>query len=256
VPTNQQRREASRRQLEKQLQERQLRAAARKRSTLIASIISTVVLVVIVVVVIALVASSGGNKKQPAAAGTASTAPASTAPASTAPASTAPASTAASPTAAASSAARAAVGASVSFDGVTVAGAADLGGAPGVKSAANTDPAKVEYKDLVVGTGAAATDSSAVTVQYVGALYKNGTVFDSSWTDGAAASFTLGPGNVIDGFTQGIGGTTGVPAMKVGGRRIVIMPSALAYGTSPPSGSNIPANAPLVFVIDLKSITS
>jgi FKBP-type peptidyl-prolyl cis-trans isomerase len=222
VPTNQQRRESSRRQLEKQLQERQLREAARKRFTLIASIISTVVVIVIVVVVIAVVAGSGGKKKQPAAAGTS----------------------------------RAAVGASVSFDGVTVAGAADLGGAPGVKSAGSTNPAKVEYKDLVLGTGAAATDSSAVTVQYVGALYKNGTVFDSSWTDGAAASFTLGPGNVIDGFTQGIGGTTGVPAMKVGGRRIVIMPSALAYGASPPSGSTIPANAPLVFVIDLKSISS
>ncbi len=242
MPTNQQRREASRRQLEKQLQERQLREAARKRFTLIASIISTVVVIAIVVIIIAVVAGGGSKKKQPAAIGTTSTAPTSAA--------------AASPSAAASSAVRAAVGASVSFDGVTVAGASDLGGAPGVTSAGTTDPAKLEYKDLVVGTGKSAADTSAVTVQYVGVLYKTGAVFDSSWKDGAAASFTLGPGNVIDGFTQGIGGTTGVPAMKVGGRRIVIMPSALAYGASPPSGSTIPANAPLVFVIDLKSISS
>jgi peptidylprolyl isomerase len=239
VPTNQQRREQARRQLEQQLREREQREAARKRFTLIASIVSTVVVIVVVIVVIAVV--SGGSttkKKSPAAAGAASTAAASPA---------------ASPTAAASSA-RAAVGPAVTFDGVTVTGATDLGGAPAVTSKASTDPTQVEYKDLVVGKGTAASPTASVSVQYVGVVYKTGVTFQSSWDSGAPVPFSLT--QVVKGFTYGIGGTTGIPPMKVGGRRIVIMPAALAYGANPPAGSNIPVNAPLVFVIDLASVTA
>jgi hypothetical protein len=236
VPTNKQRREASRRHLERQLQRRQERDAARKRFTLIASIIGTIVLIGLVVGFIVIV--GGEDKKKNAAA---SSSPAS---------SSSSASPSASPTP--STSYPAAKGASVTFEGVTVAGAADLAGKPTVTSKGTKVPTKVEYKDLVVGRGAAAKASSTVTVQYVGVLYKDGKVFDSSWARGQAAQFSLA--QVIQGFTQGIGGTTGVPAMKVGGRRIIILPASLGYGAQ--ASGSIPANSTLVFVVDLKSIDS
>ncbi len=103
--------------------------------------------------------------------------------------------------------------------------------------------------DLIKGTGPVATASSTVTVQYVGVLYSNGKQFDASWNDGSGAptSFSLA-GGVIQGWTQGI------PGMRVGGRRELIIPPSLGYGKagSPPK---IPPNATLVFVIDLHSIS-
>jgi len=240
VTTNKQRREASRRLLERQLQRRQEQEVTRKRRTLIATIAGTVILAVAVVIVVIAV-SGGDKKKKPAAANnTTPTSP----------------SASGSPSATPSTSYPPATGASVAFNGVTVKGAADLKGAPGVTSKSSTNPPKLEYKDLVVGKGDAATAQSTATIQYVGALYKNGTVFDSSWQHGQTASFPLAPGSVINGFSQGIVGTTGVPPMKVGGRRIIIMPAALGYGASPPQGSNIPANAPLVFVVDLKNLAA
>lgn len=238
MPTNKQRREAARRHLERQLERRQEREAARKRITLIASIVGTVVLVAVIVVAVVLL-GSGSDKKTPSAnSSTGATA-----------SSTATASASATPT----TSYPAAKGASVTFQGVTVKGAADLKGKPGVTSAAAGQPAKLLVKDLVVGTGKAATASSTVTVQYIGVLYKDGTEFDSSWSRGQPATFGLGPGKVIDGFTQGIGGTKGVAPMKVGGRRIIIMPSSLGYGSQ--ANSSIPANSPLVFIVDLKAIS-
>ena len=138
----------------------------------------------------------------------------------------------------------------MTFQGVTVKGATDLGGAPGVTSKSVTDPKKIEYKDLVVGKGKAATPASSVTVQYTGVLYKKGTQFDSSWTRGQPAQFPLT--GVVKGFTQGIGGTTGVPPMKVGGRRIIIMPASLGYGAQ--ANGPIPANSSLAFVVDLTKV--
>jgi peptidylprolyl isomerase len=135
--------------------------------------------------------------------------------------------------------------------GVTVKGARDLGGAPQVTSKAAKPPAKLEVKDLVLGKGQAATPASTVTVQYVGVLYKNGTKFDSSWDRGQAASFSLQ--QVVKGFTQGIGGASGIAPMKVGGRRIMILPAALGYGAQ--AQGSIPANSPLVFVVDLKKVS-
>jgi FKBP-type peptidyl-prolyl cis-trans isomerase len=105
-------------------------------------------------------------------------------------------------------------------------------------------PTKLVTNDLIVGTGPEATSGETVTVNYVGALYKGGKVFDASWKRKEPFTFTLGKGQVIAGWDKGVVG------MKVGGRRELVIPSALAYGTngSPPT---IPANAPLVFVIDL-----
>jgi peptidylprolyl isomerase len=105
-------------------------------------------------------------------------------------------------------------------------------------------PTKLVVKDLINGTGAEAKLGKSITVNYVGVLYHGGKVFDASWKRGEPATFALEQGKLIAGWTQGI------PGMKVGGRRELIIPAALAYGAkgSPPS---IPPNAPLVFVIDL-----
>lgn len=236
MPTNKQRRDAARRHLERQLARRVEQEASRKRATLIASIVGTIVLIAVIITCIVLL--GGGSKKGPAAS---SSSPTTTA-----------TSTATTPSATPSTSYPPATGAAVTFRGVTVKGATDLAGYPVVTSKSSTAPPKLEYKDLVVGKGTAATPTSTVTVQYVGVLYKNGKEFDSSWKRGSPAVFPLT--GVVPGFTQGIGGTKGVPAMRIGGRRIVIMPSALGYGANPQAGSGIPKNAALAFVIDLKSV--
>jgi peptidylprolyl isomerase len=107
-------------------------------------------------------------------------------------------------------------------------------------------PTKLVTKDLITGTGAEAKAGATVSVNYVGVLYKGGKEFDASWKRKEPFSFALGKGQVIPGWDQGVAG------MKVGGRRELIIPSALAYGPkgSPPT---IPPNAPLVFVVDLLS---
>jgi peptidylprolyl isomerase len=108
-------------------------------------------------------------------------------------------------------------------------------------------PTKLVTKDLVQGTGQTVRPGQTVTVNYVGDLYKTGKEFDSSWKTGQPATFPLSNG-VIAGWAQGI------PGMKVGGRRELIIPASLAYGKAgrPPT---IPPNSPLVFVVDLLSVS-
>ena len=108
-------------------------------------------------------------------------------------------------------------------------------------------PTKLVTKDLVVGTGKTVKAGQTVTVNYVGVLYKNGKEFDSSWSRNQPATFPLTTGGVIEGWVKGI------PGMKVGGRRELIIPASMAYG-SKGSGSTIPPNSPLVFVVDLLSV--
>jgi len=105
-------------------------------------------------------------------------------------------------------------------------------------------PKKLKIKELIKGTGAEAKSGDKVSVNYVGVLYKNGKEFDSSWKRNETFSFTLGQGQVIRGWDKGVVG------MKEGGRRELIIPAKEAYGSagSPPT---IPANSPLVFVVDL-----
>jgi len=105
-------------------------------------------------------------------------------------------------------------------------------------------PKKLEIKEIEEGSGAEAQSGQEVTVQYVGVDYKNGKEFDSSWSRGEPFTFTLGAGEVIPGWDQGVEG------MKVGGRRELIIPPELAYGEAgaPPA---IGPNETLVFVIDL-----
>jgi FKBP-type peptidyl-prolyl cis-trans isomerase/predicted small secreted protein len=110
-------------------------------------------------------------------------------------------------------------------------------------------PRTLVVKDLVVGTGKTAQPGQTVTVNYVGVLYKGGKEFDSSWSRNQPFTTALSASGVIQGWVKGVAG------MKVGGRRELIIPPSLGYGAagSPPT---IPANATLVFVIDLLSIAS
>jgi peptidylprolyl isomerase len=119
---------------------------------------------------------------------------------------------------------------------------------PEVKVPSGPAPTKLVIKDLVTGTGAEAEDGDNLTMDYVGVLYKGGKEFDTSWGK-SPFQFQLGAGQVIPGWDQGIKG------MKVGGRRELIIPPSMGYGSegSPPT---IPANATLIFVVDLKGVTS
>jgi hypothetical protein len=243
VPTNKQRRDAQRRHLERQLQRRREREVRRRKTNLVLSIVGTLVLIGAIVLTVVLISNSD-DKKKPAGNDT-----------NTSLASTPPSTTASTPSAPPSTSYAPAAGAAVTFDGVTVKGAADLNGYPVVSSKETTAPKKIEVKDLVVGKGTAAKEGDSVTVQYYGVLYKDGTYFDSSWKRGSTATFAIktGPGGVIAGFATGIGGGDGIAPMKVGGRRVIIVPWADGYGAagSPPA---IPAKADLVFVVDLKAL--
>ena len=243
MPTNKQRREAARRHLERQLERRAEREAARKRFALIASIVGTILIIGLVVGLVVGLGGSG-KKKTPAASDKSSTP-------SSSPSSTT-AANASCPTG--SKPVRTATGAgkAVSFHGVTVKNATNLNENPSVGSTAKTPPSKLLVKDLVVGKGKAATPKSTVDVKYTGVLYCDGTEFDGPAEHGdKAISFSLT--GVVPGFTQGIGGTTGIAPMKVGGRRIIIMPASLGYGAS--GQGSIPANAPLVFVVTLEKVS-
>lgn len=140
----------------------------------------------------------------------------------------------------------------VSFDDVTVSDAITLSSKPKVTAASTSKPTSLQVKDLVVGSGQAATPTSSVTVQYVGIRYADGKQFDASWDHGGATSFPLT--GVVPGFTQGIGGTQTIPAMKVGGRRLMILPAALGYGATGTQDGSIPPNAAIVFVVDLVGV--
>jgi peptidylprolyl isomerase len=118
---------------------------------------------------------------------------------------------------------------------------------PKVSIPSGPPPSKLVVKDLIKGTGPAATPSSTVNVQYVGELYKGGKQFDASWNDGSGQPVSLPLSGVIKGWQQGIAG------MKVGGRRELIIPPSLGYGST--AQSKIPANSTLVFVIDLHGVS-
>ena len=104
---------------------------------------------------------------------------------------------------------------------------------------------ELEMIDVEVGTGEEVKPGATITAHYTGALVKNGIIFQSSHDFGQAITFGLD--QVIAGWTQG------VPGMKVGGTRRLIIPAAQAYGASSPA-SNIPPNSDLVFDIDLVAI--
>ena len=110
-----------------------------------------------------------------------------------------------------------------------------------------TSVTELQIIDETVGTGATAGAGDTVTVNYVGAL-TNGTIFDASANHGDEGfTFTLGAGQVIQGWDQGIVG------MKEGGKRQLIIPASLAYGNQA-IGNVIPANSTLVFEVELVKV--
>ncbi len=114
-----------------------------------------------------------------------------------------------------------------------------------IKKTMNTDTLIIE--DEVIGTGEEAKAGDVVTVHYAGTL-ADGTAFDASRDRGDSGfSFTLGVGQVIKGWDQGVAG------MKVGGKRKLTIPSNLAYGDRAVGGV-IPANATLIFEVELLSV--
>jgi peptidylprolyl isomerase len=105
----------------------------------------------------------------------------------------------------------------------------------------------LQFRDLTVGTGTAAAANKKLSVNYTGWLM-NGTKFDSSRDPGRTPfEFTLGKGEVIKGWDEGLA------TMKVGGRRQLIIPANLAYGTA--GSGSIPPNSDLVFDVELLSVT-
>lgn len=103
---------------------------------------------------------------------------------------------------------------------------------------------KLETIDLSVGTGKEATAGATVTVDYTGALAADGTIFESSIDTGQPAALSLK--SVIKGWQEGI------PGMKEGGKRRLIIPADMAYGSS--GSGSIPPNAPLVFDVTLVTV--
>lgn len=110
-----------------------------------------------------------------------------------------------------------------------------------------TTKSGLKYVDVVVGTGESIKKGDLAMVQYTGWL-KNGKVFDSSKTKGEPFSFSLGMGQVIKAWDEG------VSTMKIGGKRILIAPPSLAYGEDGTPGGPIPPNAELTFEVELLDV--
>jgi FKBP-type peptidyl-prolyl cis-trans isomerase len=104
---------------------------------------------------------------------------------------------------------------------------------------------ELQIIDITEGTGDVVPANATITAHYTGALCKDGTIFQSSHDFGKPISFGLN--QVIAGWTKG------VPGMKVGGTRRLIIPSAMAYG-SVRAAANIPPNSDLVFDIELVAL--
>lgn len=108
----------------------------------------------------------------------------------------------------------------------------------------NMEELKIE--DITVGTGAEAVAGKKITVNYSGTL-TDGTKFDSSYDRGTPFSFTLGVGEVVQGWDKGFTG------MKIGGKRKLTIPSELGYGANG-AGGVIPPNATLIFEVELLKV--
>lgn len=109
-----------------------------------------------------------------------------------------------------------------------------------------TTPSGLQYQEITVGTGATPQTGQTVSVHYTGWL-ADGKKFDSSVDRGQPLQFVLGRGQVIKGWDEG------VATMKVGGKRKLIIPPALAYGSTG-FGGVIPSNATLTFEVELLGI--
>ncbi len=117
---------------------------------------------------------------------------------------------------------------------------------PEVDYPEGTPPQSLEITDIWEGDGKVAGPGDTVSVHYVGVAFSSGEEFDASWNRGEPLSFRLGVGQVIQGWDQGVQG------MKVGGRRKLVIPPDLGYG-SRGAGATIKPGETLIFVCDLVS---
>jgi peptidylprolyl isomerase len=118
---------------------------------------------------------------------------------------------------------------------------------PAVEIPAGPAPRTLRVDDLRPGTGAEAEPGKTLRVHFVGVAFSTRQQFDASWDRDQPLPFVLGQGDVIEGWDEGLVG------MKVGGRRRLIIPPELAYGSGGRSG--IKPNETLVFVIDLLEVS-
>ncbi len=133
------------------------------------------------------------------------------------------------------------------LDGVTVI--ADGTKAPLVTIVDGAAPVtELGSLEITPGDGTAAKAGDTLTVDYCGIGLSSQSIFDSSWVRGEPATFPLD--GLIQGWVQGL------PGMKVGETRLLVIPGALAYGPNPPSGSGIEPDETLAFVITLKDVVA
>lgn len=129
-----------------------------------------------------------------------------------------------------------------SFDFPVVEGA--IGHAPTIIQPKGTPPQSLEIEDLVLGSGDRVAPTSTVTVHYLLMAWKTGAIIDSSWSRGAPSTFGLN--QVIPGWQQGM------PGMKVGGRRELLIPPSLGYGDM--GSGPVGPKETLIFVVDLIAV--
>ncbi len=119
---------------------------------------------------------------------------------------------------------------------------------PTIEKPAGDIPFELGVEDLTVGDGEEAVAGKKVTVHYVGVAFRSGDEFDASWNRGEPFQFKLGKGQVIPGWDAGVAG------MRVGGRRKLTIPSAMAYGARGAGNGVIAPHELLVFVVDLLAV--
>jgi FKBP-type peptidyl-prolyl cis-trans isomerase len=124
----------------------------------------------------------------------------------------------------------------------------DLQTKPTIEATEGPPPCGLVVRDVVVGDGAEAVPGSRVRAKYVLAFYESGEEVDSSWriSPEQTLPFQVGGGNLIPGFDQGVTG------MRQGGRREIVVPSELGYGTA--GSGPIPPGSTLVFLVDLVEV--
>jgi len=132
---------------------------------------------------------------------------------------------------------------------ITTPKAGPLSKEPTIAKPTGPAPKQLVIKDLVKGTGAAVKLGQTATVNYVGVTYANAKVFDASWKHGMPAQFQLMTGALIPGWVQGL------PGMRIGGRRELIIPAPLGYGKPGNPAAGIGPNQALTFVIDLLGVS-
>jgi peptidylprolyl isomerase len=219
-------RELARRRFERRRQaELERRARAKRRNTVLGASIGTVA-VIVVLVVLGIVLFGGNGQKKPAAIKPAASTSASTTPT---PAPAAPKRCA------------------------KIKPNPPVKGEPTIPDVKGKAPTKLVIKDIKTGKGKAAKSGDSVIVKYVGVTCSTGKVFDASYTDPVNPTtkkkefpFTLGKGQVIPGWDQGVVG------MKAGGVRELVIPAPLAYGST--GSGPIKGNEVLIFVVTMVKV--